>query len=329
MYTKILSTIKPFLKSIVVIGLALTLIFAQADSALAARSGGRMGGGSFRMPSSSRTYSTPRTSPQRPSGNYGGGYGGYYGGGGFGFPFLLPWFGFGGFGATGGLFTILIVITIANFLLQSFRRYQEGSSEELSENPTVSVSRLQVGLLAGARELQADLDRIALKSDTSSTAGLTHVLQETTLALLRHPEYWAYAGSEVQETRLNAAEAQFNRYSLTERSKFSAETLSNYNSQLKQASAQTAVIAPQSAGELAEAKGPGEYIVVTLLVGSQGKLQLPDVRSADDLRKALSVLGGVGSDRLLAVEVLWTPEAEGDVLTSDDVLVEYPALKLV
>ncbi|MBD0389378.1 MAG: DUF1517 domain-containing protein, partial [Nostoc sp. C3-bin3] len=34
-------------------------------------------------------------------------------------------------------------------------------------------------------------------------------------------------------------------------------------------------------------------------------------------------------ERLLAIEVLWTPQAENDTLTSDDVLANYPDLRLV
>jgi uncharacterized membrane protein len=44
---------------------------------------------------------------------------------------------------------------------------------------------------------------------------------------------------------------------------------------------------------------------------------------------AINQLGAVGSDQLLAVEVLWTPEAKGDVLTSDDMIVGYPQLKMI
>ena len=69
--------------------------------------------------------------------------------------------------------------------------------------------------------------------------------------------------------------------------------------------------------------------MVTLLVGTEGKLNLPVVNSQNDLRLALQQLGGVASDRLLALEVLWTPQAEGDVLTGEDLLVEYPSLKLI
>ena len=74
---------------------------------------------------------------------------------------------------------------------------------------------------------------------------------------------------------------------------------------------------------------PGEYIVATLLVATQGKLQLPTINSSQDLRQALGQIGAVSPDNLLAMEVLWTPQAEGDSLSSEDVLVGYPELKLV
>ncbi|MBW4694370.1 MAG: DUF1517 domain-containing protein [Lyngbya sp. HA4199-MV5] len=315
------SLMKRWLKAIVAIGLVLTLTFSHADGALAA-GGGRIGGGSFRAPA--RTYTAPRS--YSPGPGYGGGYG--YPGGGFGFPFLFPVFGIGG--GFGGLFSILIFLAVANFLVQSFRRSRsdDDSLGYSAESPTISVAKLQVGLLAEARELQADLNAIARKADTSSTTGLSEVLQEATLALLRHPEYWVYAGSTVQQTRLEAAESQFNRLLIAERSKFTGETLSNVNNQLKQASSSNLAVA-EKAGALAEQSAPGEYIVVTLLVGSQGKLQLPKVNNSDDLRQALQQLGGVSSDRLLALEVLWTPQAENEVLTTDDVIVQYPDLKLV
>lgn len=327
MRNKLLSAIKPLLKSLFLFGLVITLALGHADGALAARSGGRVGGGSFRAPS--RTYSPgPRT--YAPPG------GGYYPypGGGFGFPFLFPFFGIGG--GFGGLFTILIFIAIANFLVQTFRRVGSGEVDEVSygSNPPVSIARLQVGLLADARGLQAELNRIAETADTNSPEGRAEVLQETSLALLRHPEYWVYAGSATQQARLGSAEGQFNRLALAERSKFTEETLSNVNNQLKAATSKGALPAAQKGGELDNptrliTEGPGEYIIVTLLAATLGNLQMPMVNNADDLRQALRVIGGIPSEQLLAIEVLWTPQAEGDTLTSDDLLAEYADLKLV
>lgn len=315
MAQKLFQRLKPFLKSLVVMGLVLTLCLGQADSAWAARAGGRMGGGSFRAPS--RPYTPPTQTYRSPAG------GGYYPyGGGFGFPFVFPIFGFGG----GGLFTLLIFLAIAGVLVRAFRGI--GSSDgELGygevTNPPVSVAKIQVGLLAKARGLQEDLNRIALTADTGTSAGLSQLLQETTLSLLRHPDYWAYAATEAKQTRLLTAEQEFNRLVLTERSKFSEETISNVNNQLQQAAPKAVLPGSSLADE------PGEYIMATVVVGVQGKLDLPVIQGATELRQALSQIGAISSDRLLAVEVLWTPQAAGETLTADELIAEYPYLKLV
>lgn len=322
MRNKIFSAFKPLLKSLLVFGLVFTLVMGNASGALAARSGGRIGGGSFRAPS--RSYSPPSSSYRAPAGGYGYGYGGY--GGGFGFPFLLPFFGFGG--GFGSIFTVLIFLAIGNFLLQSFRNMGEAGDNNsvLGSNSKVSVGRVQVGLLEGARGLQKELDELARAADTGSATGRSQVLQESSLALLRHPEYWMYGAAESQQTALESAEAKFNQLTLSERSKFTEETLSNVNNALREGTSRTALGA---SGELATTDAPGEYIIVTIVVGTEGKLELPKINSSDDLRQALRQIGGISSDRLLAVEILWTPQAEGDTLTSDDVMAAYPDLKLV
>ncbi|MEC4812882.1 MAG: DUF1517 domain-containing protein [Scytonema sp. PMC 1069.18] len=324
MQKRLQQAIKPLLKSVFVLFLLFALAFSHADGALAARSGGRIGGGSFRAPSS-RTYSSPRS--YAPPG------GGYYPypGGGFGFPFLLPFWGIGG--GFGTLLSIFVFIAIANFLVRTISGIASGGGNaEVGSNPNVSVTRLQVGLLASARSLQNELNQIAEAADTNTPEGRAEVLQEASLALLRHPEYWMYAGSGTQQARLNAAEAQFNRLSLAERSKFTEETLSNVNNQLRGATPNDAL--PAAGGELDNptrliTEGPGEYIIVTLLAATLGKFQLPDVNNADDLRQALRAVGSIPGEQLLAMEVLWTPQASGDTLTSDDILAEYPDLKLV
>ena len=323
MRNKLFSVAKPLLKSLVVFGLMFTLVLGNAGNALAARSGGRIGGGSFRAPT--RTYSPPSGGYRAPVGGYGGGYG--YGGGGFGFPFIFPFIGIGG--GFGGLFGILIFFAIANFLVQSFRRSGVAGDNDIPgySNPKVSVGRVQVGLLEGARGLQKELDELGLRADTGSAIGRAQVLQESSLALLRHPEYWVYGAAQSQQTALESAEAKFNQYALAERSKFTEETLSNVNNQLRQGTSQAALA--DAAGQLAATEAPGEYIIVTIVVGVEGKLELPKINSSDDLRQALRQIGGISSERLLAVEILWTPQAEGDTLTSDDLMASYPDLKLV
>jgi uncharacterized membrane protein len=326
MRNKLFSAFKPLLKSLFLVGLVATLVLGNANNALAARSGGRIGGGSFRAPS--RTYSPPSSGYHAPGGGYGGGYGYGYGyGGGIGFPFLFPFFGIGG--GFGSIFGILIFFAIGNFLFQAFRRTATIGENDVPgySNPKISVGRVQVGLLASARGLQKELDELGRRADTGSPEGRTQVLQEASLALLRHPEYWVYGAAQSQQTALEAAEAKFNQLALAERSKFTAETLSNVNNQLTEASSQASL--PADGGQLVTTQAPGEYLVATILVGTEGKLELPKINSSDDLQQALRQIGGISSDRLLAVEILWTPQAEGDTLTSDDLMAEYPDLKLV
>ena len=163
MKNRFANLLKPLLKSLVAIALILTFVFSQVDQAQAASYGGRIGGGSFRS-SPSRSYSAPRAY----SGGGGGVYGGGYGGGSSFFFFPSPWMFFlGGGGAFGGLFTVLIFVAIANFALRAFRKAGDGGDVEMPSSK-VSVTKLQVGLLADARSLQADLNRIALKADTNT-----------------------------------------------------------------------------------------------------------------------------------------------------------------
>lgn len=298
MFQKI--TWKRFLKSFFLIALAVVFVFGDVSNALAARSGGRIGGGGFGSPS--------RSAPAPRGGSRGGP------GGGFGLPFLLPFFGFGGFGS---IFTILIFFAVANFLVRSFQNAGFGGGESpATANPKVTVAKAQVGLLADAKGLQKELNDLAQRADTGTPAGRAMVLQEGTLSLLRHPEYWVYGKTESSLSQLESAEAQFNRYALSERSKYSEETLSNVEGTSK-----------QEKTEVGSGENPAEYLVVTILAGVQGKIELPNINSADDLRQALRQLGSVGSENLLAVEVIWTPQAEGDTLSNDNLLTAYPDLK--
>ncbi len=318
MLEKLRSLIKPLMKSFVAVGLVLTLVLSQTGDALAARSGGRIGGGSFRAPS--RGYSSPS------GGSYGRG-GGYYPGGGFSPFFFLPFIGGGG----GGLFSLLIMVAVGGFLLNTFRRVAGGDSFGGGDtyNPQVSIAEIQVGLLADARSVQSKLDQLAETVNADTASGRMHLLQETSLELLRHPEYWTYGKTGTQQAKLDRAEAVFNQLSLNERGKFTTETLSKVNNQLRQAGSGAAL---NSTGEIATVEPEqerAEYIIVTLLVAATRSLELPKINGESDLRQALQTLGSLDASAIVAIEAIWTPQANGDALTTDDILAYYPDLKLV
>lgn len=309
-----------FWRGAIALALALAMTFGPAADALAARSGGRMGGGSFRRSAPTRSYSGGGTYR---SGGFGGG---------IGFPFLLPFFGFGGFGS---LFTLLIGLAVINFLVNAFRNFGGGEGGDRTYGSRggglVTVAQVQVGLLSAARSLQEDLDRMAQTADTGTEAGRAQVLQETVLSLLRHPEYWKYGNAECDRTALEAAEVAFGRLSLMERSKFTEETLSNYGGQLQGRSpAGSLAASAQGDSAIAPSEDYGEYIVVTILIAVEANLAFPaTITSATDLRQAISQMGTVSASDLLALEVLWTPQASGDALTTDDMMAHYPELRLV
>ncbi|NJN87259.1 MAG: DUF1517 domain-containing protein [Leptolyngbyaceae cyanobacterium SL_7_1] len=197
---------------------------APGDAALGL-SGGRSRGGTFDAPSApsgSSGGSIPRSAPGYDSfPDYGGGYyprdygGGYYprypsyprGGtvvipypGGYAPTYPAP----GGVSTGGGFFFLLLVLgftvlpLVINLLklrgVQSAHRApsRSGGAGEML-NDVITVTQLQVALLAQARTIQADLTELTTHADLQSQQGLSRMLQETVLALLRSPENWSHA----------------------------------------------------------------------------------------------------------------------------------------
>ena len=304
--------------------LSMALLVAWPEPSGAA-SGGRIGGGSFRSsPSMGRSYGG---GGGYRGGGYGGGYRGGYGGGGIGFPFLIPMFGFGG----GGLFGFLVLMAVVGLLVNAVRGGGggQGGGQALAHgrggdlayggrtDGPVTIAQVQVGLLATARDLQTDLRRLASSADTSQAAGLQKALQETTLALLRHPDLWVYANSEVGQVPFASAESTFNRLSMTERSKLDREITSNVAGQRLNA----------GDGVSGDSDASSDFIAITLLVASRNKLVLKGSDTAEKLRQSLQQLGAVGVDDLIALEVIWQPEGVGEVLSTDALITAYPDLQ--
>eukprot|EP01025_Chloroclados_australasicus_P051946 TRINITY_DN6049_c0_g3_i1.p1 TRINITY_DN6049_c0_g3~~TRINITY_DN6049_c0_g3_i1.p1 ORF type:complete len:452 (-),score=43.84 TRINITY_DN6049_c0_g3_i1:207-1562(-) len=305
------------LRAMVSAVLVVLVIFGGANSASAARSGGRVGGGSFssfKAPAASSyspSYSSPSsshhttiiTSP----------------GVGFGMPsFFFPAFGFGyGYAPVGSGFINILILAFVAFVIvqavQTFTSSDEDGAYESVGGPA-SVIKLQVGLLGSARQLQQDLERMARQADTSSSQGLHFVLQEIVLSLMRNPAYWVYGSSSLRKVKnVDDAENAYNNMQLEERGKFKEETLVNVSGIKKNATS-------------GSSSKSNDLIVVTILVAADGKLEIPQVRNAEDLRQALTILGGVRQEQLMATEILWTPADENDYYTKDEIFMDYPTL---
>ncbi|WP_448380997.1 DUF1517 domain-containing protein [Gloeomargarita sp.] len=285
------------------VALVAILTLSSVSPAWAARTGGRISGGSFRMPTSS--YRLPSRSVN-PSYGYSRGY--YYGGGGIGFPLFTPFF-IGG----GGLLSVVLLVSAAGLILQAVQRFQEQRQEEALSNPKVTVAQLQVALLAQARSLQAELTQLAQTSRPDTAEGRAQLVQALTLALLRHPEYWSYAYTSAENVPLTQAESEFNRLALRVRAQVQQETLVN-------ATVQSPTVPLHQ-------DRPGEYLLVTLIVATTTPVKLPVIHTLTDLKNALTTLGSLGADSLLALEILWFPQAEGDTLTREELVTANPFLQ--
>jgi uncharacterized membrane protein len=308
---KVKATAKIWTRSLLAVSLVAIAIFGNAHEAFAKRGAGRFGGSSGFKSAPSR--SAPSYSS--PSRSYSGSTS-YYNGGGSFIPFMF-------FGGGGGLFGLLLLIIVAGAIIQAFRGNGDGAGVT-GMSSKVTVAKIQVGLLASARSLQQDLTRLALESDTSTAQGLADVTRDTAISLMRHPEYWVYVSSASENTKFALAEQKFNSLMMSERSKLNDEVLSNVGGRIL--SGKTTVALP-SEGSL-NLEDPSEYIVVTLLLAVAGDTlsKLPTLRSSADLQSALSTIGSVPTDDLIAVEVLWEPQSEDYTLTNDEILTIYPDL---
>ena len=193
---------------------------------------------------------------------------------------------------------------------------QDGDDAELT-NDVLTVSRLQVALRSRAKRLQIKFSDIALRANTATPEGLFELLQETANVLLQNSDFWSHvmAGSQTVDSR-EEAEALFNQFSLQERAKFSAETLTNVNGVVTQ---QPTV--PDRPGEQAA------YIVVTLVLGTANDEPLfKEIYSASLLRDVLEDITLLESRCLLAFELLWTPQDPIDSLTDAELAANYAEL---
>ncbi|PIA57037.1 hypothetical protein AQUCO_00600039v1 [Aquilegia coerulea] len=181
-----------------------------------------------------------------------------------------------------------------------------------------SVIKLQVCLLGTARSLQKDLEQLAEVADTSNSEGLNYILKEATLISLRHPDFCISGYSSVNlKKSMEDGEKLFDHFSIEERGNLDEETLFNVNN-IKRKTGKR---------RQSEIVSRNEYIVMTILVATEGTQDFPIINSSADLKAALQNLGSISPKKTLAVEVLWTLQEENDTLSEQELLVKYPLLK--
>lgn len=283
-------------------------------------SGGRSRGGSFRR-SSPPSGSGSRSSGSGSSGSdyYRNNDGGYY--------HTTPIYGgrryYGHSWELFGLYMSIFLVGIAGLILfiylwERFVNSPKSSGQKEIDNDIVTVSKLQVALLGNAKIVQSEISELIRNANLFSSEGLSEQLQEAALVLLRNSDSWSHVLASSQKVKgREKAEIVFQEFSVAERSKFSSETLSNVNGQIREREA----VSPES-------DETADYIVVTLLVGTEDDKPLfAEVNTFAELESALKRIAATPPDYLLTLELLISPQEESDCLTYDELLTEYQDMR--
>lgn len=213
----------------------------------------------------------------------------------------------------GGLIFVLFSLVIPMFAANNPKNRAESKIIKERDNDRVTVSLLQIALSSAAENIQQDLSELSLAVDTDSDNGLVELMEEAVLTLLRNQHAWTHVLSSSNSGDINQAEEAFNKLSVTQRSKFSRETLSNVDGQVK----------TRQAIDSHSDDFPA-YVVVTLILGTADDQPLfTKINTEDKLKEVLLELSAMGEDYLIKFELLWTPQTAKEYLTDEELLLEY------
>lgn len=302
-------------------------------------SGGGGGGGSDWGSSGGSDWGSSGGSDWGSSGSYGGDYGGgsygsYGGGGGMGC---------GGMCCVGFVIAIVVVMMILQQRRQGGGMYQGpppgGMGGPGGFNPmappgggmgggymgpnAMYVTQISIGLDWRARaQLQQTLMQLAQRGDTGSPQGLANLLSETVLNLRRNEMAWLYAmykdaGSHAPQN----AQSAFQQLANEARSRFKTELVRGAGG------AQANVVdAPGMQARADEGKGT---VVVTIVLATRRPVQGFMVADANQIRNALADRGTIHAQQMVALEVVWSPAAENDRMSTAELEQFYPEMKLI
>ncbi|KAF6266320.1 hypothetical protein COO60DRAFT_446926 [Scenedesmus sp. NREL 46B-D3] len=143
------------------------------------------------------------------------------------------------------------------------------------------------------------------------------LVHDVVVFLSRNLEYCSYGQTALFMTDdFDELEQKYNQASISERSKFKAETLSNVGGR----------VLTSSLKESGSDVGLDKWLCITLIMAIEASVKLPKIRSLTDLQQSLSLLGSLPPDVIVAVELLWTPQEAGDSYSKDELLRDYPKL---
>ncbi len=283
-------------------------IFTQNDVLLAKRSGGRAGGSSFSSRSSSSSSSSGSTFGSS-SRSYGSSSRNYGSGGGFIF--------FGSGSSTSSFLIFLAIMVIIGIFQYLKKRSQQTNSNSYEEYQSI---KLQFALHATAIDLKYKLKELAESLNFDNDDDLKKLVSQSAYLLMQKEDYLKY-GKILQSEKtknLNEAEVLYDGFVNEEIDKFSQETYKK----LENKSSIIQKLTEENKPNFMEIK---EYFVFTLVVSyANFKIAVPDDYSWETYKQILNKVASISTAAIVAAEIIWTPDADEDILTEEDVLMSYP-----
>lgn len=181
----------------------------------------------------------------------------------------------------------------------------------------VDVTQLRLVIDWRARRfVQQELATMAKSGRTLTREGRAELLGETIALLRRVRVAWLYAGEmNFRPMALAEAHGVFTRLAQSARAKFRRELVR----------ADGASTRTEDAGDLRarEHEGPG-VVMISLIVAARREIH--DFRPGDveDIERLLASLQRIGASELVAFEVIWSPAAEDDRMSTAELEALYP-----
>ncbi len=315
---------------------ALLLAMLCAGPALAQSTGGSFGGGGFNRPDPAPTTGSTGSSPT---------WGGSSSGNSGQWPSTPPEAttpttpgsssGSGGGIGLGGLCCLLAFAGVIGLFFVLRGKKGGGGPANLSGSPgaggppmytgpnAMHVSQLSLGVDWRARKaLQETLTRLAQSGNTGTPQGLANLLRETVLALRRAELSWLYVSSKtLGPISQQNAEAQFQQLATSARAAFQHELVRGAGGQ-----AATTQAAPELRAHSNEGEGT---VVVHLIIATYRPIHALPSPDANQIRAALDNRAALTADQLGALEVVWSPAAESDRMSTAELEQFYPDMRLI
>lgn len=184
------------------------------------------------------------------------------------------------------------------------------------------VHRLSIGIDWRSRaQVQDTLKRLAETGDTSSPQGLANLLRESVLALRRSEMGWLYVAREnLGSFAPQQAEQRFQQLATQMRASFRHEVVR----------AASGGVHSEDAPEMRAHPNEGQgTVVVHLIVVARRPLHMSPQPDAGQIRAALDARAALTADQLVALEVVWSPAAENDRMSTAELEQNYPDMKLI